>query len=247
MAVTPQPDEAFLREVDDAVRQDRLLALWRSYGRLLIAAVVLGLMAFGGYIFWQHRQVESSGVVAEKADKMLEVAAGGGVPDAKLMAELSDASQPGYRAGAALTHAAMAVQKGDLKLGAKLYGDIAANESFAQPYRDLALVRQVALAFDTMKPQDVVDRLKPLAIDGEPWFGSAGEMTAIAYMKMGKRDLAGATYAALAKAKSVPPTIGSRARQMAGLLGVDAVGSLTATENPGTENAGAENSGAEQE
>lgn len=247
MAVTPQPDEAFLREVDDAVRQDRLLSLWHRYGRLLIAAIIAGLVTFGGYLFWQQRQVENSGVVAEKADKMLEVAAGGGVPDAKLLAELSDASQPGYRASAALTKAAMAVQKGDLKLGAKLYGDIAANESLAQPYRDLALVRQVALAFDTMKPQDVVDRLKPLAIDGEPWFGSAGEMTAIAYMKMGKLDLAGATYAAIAKAKGVPPTIGSRARQMAGLLGVDAVGSLTETENPGTENAGAENPGPENE
>ena len=65
--------------------------------------------------------------------------------------------------------------------------------------------------------------MKPLAVAGDPWFGSAGEMTAIAYMKMSKPDLAGPIFAAMAKDKTVPQTIRSRARQMAGLLGIDAI------------------------
>ena len=136
---------------------------------------------------------------------------------------MSNASQPGYRAMALLSKAAMAAQKGDIKTAAKLYGDIAANEELAQPYRDLGTIRQVALSFDTLAPQQVVDRLKPLAIEGNPWFGSAGEMTAIAYMKMRKHDLAGPIFAAIAKDGKAPETLRSRARQMAGLLGVDAV------------------------
>src|SRR3546814_18615749 len=75
----------------------------------------------------------------------------------------------------------------------------------------------------TLQPQQVVDRLKPLAVEGAPWFGSAGELVAIAYMKMRKPDLAGPLFAAMAKDKDVPQSIRSRARQMAGLLGVDAV------------------------
>jgi hypothetical protein len=92
-----------------------------------------------------------------------------------------------------------------------------------QPYRDLALIRQTALEFEALKPQQVVDRLKPLAIEGAPWFGSAGELVAIAYMKMGKNDLAGPIFAAMAKDANVPQSIRSRARQMAGLMGIDAV------------------------
>jgi hypothetical protein len=42
-------------------------------------------------------------------------------------------------------------------------------------------------------------------------------------MKMRKPDLAGPLFAAMAKDASVPQSIRSRARQMAGLLGVDAV------------------------
>src|SRR3546814_4684369 len=70
---------------------------------------------------------------------------------------------------------------------------------------------------------EVVDRLKPLATEGNPWFGSAGEMVAIAYMKMRKPELSGPLFAAMSKDRSVPETIRTRAVQMAGLLGVDAV------------------------
>jgi hypothetical protein len=100
---------------------------------------------------------------------------------------------------------------------------MAQDSSLDQPYRDLALIRQTTLEFEALQPQQVVDRLKPLAVEGAPWFGSAGEMVAIAYMKMRKPDLAGPLFAAMAKDASVPQSIRSRARQMAGLLGIDAV------------------------
>lgn len=42
-------------------------------------------------------------------------------------------------------------------------------------------------------------------------------------MKMRKPELAGPMFAAMAKDENVPQSIRSRARQMAGLLGIDAV------------------------
>nr|MBP6380260.1 hypothetical protein [Sphingorhabdus sp.] len=55
------------------------------------------------------------------------------------------------------------------------------------------------------------------------WFGSAGEMTAISYMKMGKDNLAGPIFAQIAKQEDLPQTLRARAQQMAGALGVDTV------------------------
>ena len=103
------------------------------------------------------------------------------------------------------------------------YKKIAADADLPQPFRDLALIRQTVAEFDTLKPQQVVDRLKPLAVPGNPWFGSAGEMVAISYLNMNKSDLAGPLFAQLAKDEGVPPTIRSRALQMAGVQGIDAV------------------------
>lgn len=223
MALTPQNSEAFMREVDEAVRQDQLLTFWQRYGRLTLAAIILGLAAFGGWLYWQHYSKTQSEAVSEKMDAVLITAAGGGTPDAKELDALADASQPGYRASALLTKAGLAARKGDSKAAIAAYAAIAADSKLDQPYRDLALIRQTALEFDTLKPQQVVDRLKPLAIEGAPWFGSAGELVALAYVKMNKTDLAGPMFAAMAKDANVPESIRSRARQMAGVMGIDAV------------------------
>ncbi|MEE2741753.1 tetratricopeptide repeat protein [Sphingobium abikonense] len=223
MALTPQNSEAFMREVDDAVRQDQLTTFWQRYGRILIVLLIVGLAAFGGWLYWQHHQKTQSEAVSEQMDTLLDTAVGGGTPDAKQLDALTKASQPGYRASALLVQAGVAARKGDAKAAIAAYRAIAADDSLDQPYRDLALIRQTSLEFDSLKPQQVVDRLKPLAVEGAPWFGSAGELVAIAYMKMGKNDLAGPMFAAMAKDDKVPQSIRSRARQMAGVMGFDAV------------------------
>lgn len=223
MALTPQNSQEFMREVDEAVRQERLLSFWQRYGRWILAAVILGLATFGGWIYWQHRQQTQSQAVSEQMDTVISAAIGGGTPDTKELDTLTKASQSGYRASALLVKAGVAARKGDTKAAIAIYSAMATDKTFDQPYRDLAIIRQTTLEYESLKPQQVVDRLRPLAVEDAPWFGSAGEMVAIAYMKMGKTDLAGPMFAAMAKDEKVPQSIRSRARQMAGLLGIDAV------------------------
>ncbi|AEG47760.1 Protein of unknown function DUF2133 [Sphingobium chlorophenolicum L-1] len=223
MALTPQNSEAFMREVDEAVRQDQLLTFWQRFGRWIVALVVGGLLLFGAFLYWQHYTKTQSQAVSEEMDKVISTAVGGGTPDAKELDKLTQASQPGFRASALLVKAGTAARKGDSKAAIAAYKAMADDASLDQPYRDLALIRQTTLEYESLQPQQVVDRLKPLAVEGAPWFGSAGELVAIAYMKMRKPDLAGPLFAAMAKDKNVPQSIRSRARQMAGLLGVDAV------------------------
>ena len=221
MALTPNSDESFLREVDEAVRQDQLLGIWQRYGRLISGGVIGALALFGGYLLWQNHKQQQSGEVAESAQKVLMAAARNSTPEGKALATISDARQPGYRAIAQMVKAGAALQKGDSKGASAIFATMAGDETLAKPYRDLALIRQTALNFDQMSPQQVVDRLKPLAVPGEPWFGTAGEMTAIAYMKMGKPGLAGSLFSAISKDKLVPQSVRSRAGQMAAVLGIE--------------------------
>ena len=69
----------------------------------------------------------------------------------------------------------------------------------------------------------MIDRLKPLAVPGNPWFGSAGELVGMAYLKQNNTALAGPLFAAIARDKDAPETLRNRVRQLAGLLGVDAI------------------------
>jgi hypothetical protein len=224
LASTPPTNEAFLREVDEELRKDQLQSFWKRWGRWLVGGVVLILAAWGGWIFWEHRQSEAAGLEGEKLSQAIDELQSGSQPAAEVkLKALTASNNEGYRASSKMAEASILMQKGDLAGAAKAFGEVAADASIAQPWRDLATIRQTAAQFDTMKPEDIVARLRPLAVRGQPWFGSAGEMVAAAYLKMNKPDLAGKLYADIGKDEGVPETIRSRAVQMAGSLGVDAV------------------------
>ncbi len=229
MALTPTDkragsDEAFLREVDDAVRASDLTTFWTRYGRWLLVALVVGLLAFGGWIIYQNRVQAAAGKQSEEfIDAMDKLRAGDAKGGRSKLATLATADQPGYRAMAQLVEANLLGEDGDTKKAIAIYSKVAGDSSLPQTFRDLALIRQTSAEFDQLSAQTVIDRLKPLAKPGNPWFGSAGEMTAIAYMKMGKDNLAGPIFAQIAKQDGLPQTLRSRAQQMAGALGVDAV------------------------
>lgn len=219
MALSPESNEAFLREVDDALRQDQALDFWRRYGRLLIVAIIGGLAVFGGYLFWQNRQHKT----AEREGEQLQVAyddlaAGKLDASAKGLAQLAQSKSDGYRAAALFSQADIALRKEDLKGAAKQFEAIAGDQSMAKPYRDLALIRQTMAEFDTLKPDVVVSRLRGLAAPGNPYFGSAGELVALAYLKQGRRDLAARLYNQIAATESVPESLRQRAVQMGAVL-----------------------------
>jgi hypothetical protein len=229
LALTPTEkqagsDEAFLREVDDAVRAGDLENFWKNYGRWLLAAILLGLAAFAGWIYWQGQQQAAADATGEQfvaaVEKLGEGDEKGGLIE---LNKIAKADQAGYRAMAQIVVANLAARDGNVKKAVADYARIAADETLPKPFRDLALVRQTTSEFDTLAPQKVVDRLKPLAKPGAPWFGSAGELTAIAYMKMGKDDLAGPIFAQIAKQEELPQSLRARAQQMAGSLGIDTV------------------------
>ena len=106
------------------------------------------------------------------------------------------------------------------------YREVANDKGLPQLYRDVGTIRLTALEFDTLKPEEIIARLEPMAKAGNPWFGSAGEMTALALLKLGKKAEAGKLFAQIAADNQVPNSIRTRAVQVAGTLGVDASASL---------------------
>lgn len=223
LAVTPQNNEAFLREVDEELRKDQALRFWTSYGRWVIGAVVAGLLAFGGYLFWQNQQQRQAAKDSEAYTAVTEKL---GTGDTKSVGTpLADLAKTngGYAPLAIFLEADLLLAKNDLKGAAAKFAQVAGNTRIAKPLRDLALVRQTSAEYDTLKPEVVIARLKPLAVKGEPWFGSAGEMVAVAYLQQNKNDQAGALLGQIARDPDVPQSLKDRTAQLAGALGVDAV------------------------
>lgn len=226
MALPPSgtTDEAFLREVDEEYRRDQMLGIWKRYGRIIVGAIVVGLLALAGWLYYQNHSTGMAGKRGEDYDAALQLLQQNQPAQAlPALDKVAQGKSDGYAALSRIAEGNVLLDRNDAKGAAAQFASVANDKSAEQPYRDLALVRQTAAEFDTLKPEVVIQRLGTLANPDSPWFGSAGEMVAAAYLKAGNRAAAGKLFAQIAQGgETVPESIRQRAVQLAGVLGVDA-------------------------
>ena len=216
------PDEAFLREVDEGVRRDQVLSLWQRFGKIGVTLLVLLLGGLAAFLWWRDAEAKKAGVAGEdfaRATEQLDV--GEGAKARPVLDTLAATGPAGYVPLARMVQASDAVATGDVPRAIKLLDAIAADASVGEPLRDAALIKSVRLGFDTLPPATVIARLQPLAVPGTPWFGIAAEMTALAQLKAGKPDAAKPLLTAIVLDAGNSPSLRGRAAQLALSLGVD--------------------------
>jgi hypothetical protein len=225
VALTPQNSDTFMREVDDAVREDALRSFLRRFGKPLIAAVVLGLGGLAAWLYWQSAQASEAGRQGQDFSRALDTfEQGRPKAAATAVAGLARGDAPGYRAAALMVQGNAAAAEGNVQLAATRFGSVANDQSVPQELRDMALIRQTLVEFDRLQPETVVARLRRIVADpANGAFPAAAELTALAEMQRGNNRRAGQLFLQISRADNVADSLKSRATQMAGMLGVDAV------------------------
>ncbi|MBA3055641.1 MAG: tetratricopeptide repeat protein [Sphingomonadales bacterium] len=215
-----------------------MLSAIRRYGIPVGIAIFAALLALAGYLWWEHTRKVAEGERGEQLTIALDRVEAGQLDAAKApLAALADKGDDASKTAAQLLQAGILVEQGKPAEAQKAFAAVAADATAPQPYRDLATLREVALGFDAMPADQAVAKLKPLAVPGKPFFGSAGELLGAAYIKQGRNELAGPLFAAISRDKTVPVSLQRRARQMAGLLGVDAIDDVNEAANGGANGA----------
>ena len=225
MAVKPKDDkDVFLREVDEELRKERVGNFVTRYGTWLIVGAVLLLAAVGGWMWWRNNQAEAAGALSEKliqAEQQL------GQNNAKGAAEKIDelvaSDRPGYRISGLFLRANAQEATNAIPAAIETLKQIANDGEAPQPYRDAALIRQTLLEYETIPPEQVIERMRPFAQEGNAWHGTAGELMGMALLRQQKNQEAGRVFEAVARDRSVPEAIRQRAIQMVSTLGIDAV------------------------
>ena len=208
------------QEVDEDVRRDKAMALWRKYGSYVIIACVAIVIGTAGRVGWRaykaDQQAEESGRYVIAAQLLEKGDTAGAIASFQSLA--ADANT-GYRVIARFQVATAKFKAGDKDGALAVYDGIAADDGMDSIFRDLARLQAVMLLVDDGALDDLNRRLTPLLADGSPWRYSALEMQAVLKHREGDAAGARAAFKALSEDAGAPAGMRRRATQMLAALG----------------------------
>ena len=215
-------DDAFIREVDEAYRQDEMKQFFQRYGRWLLLAVGLGLAALGAWLWWKAEEVRRAEALSEQFTAALEKAESGATTEAVTsFEEIGKSNNASYRSLSAFAQAGIAMNGGDAEKAATLFKSVADDPKAAQPLKDAATMKYLRAEFDKLPPAEVLKRVEPYLAGDSPWFPLAGELAALAHVKAGAPEKAGPIFYRIAADERTPASLRARSEQMAAALGQD--------------------------
>ena len=210
------------REVDEDLRHERYLKLWRRWRYWLLGVGVVALGGAVAYVMLADAQESARQADGRQfAAAMAEIEAGRSSQAAERLAMLAADSETGYAALARLGEADARARRGDITGAIQIY-DVLANDSRVDPlYRDLGALLAAQRLVDRASVSEVNQRLAPLMAGHSPWRPLAAELSALAEMRAGNVEASRALFAELVSDPAAPLSQRQRAAELLLSLGGD--------------------------
>jgi len=210
----------FIDEIEEELKRDRHLELWRKYGKFAVAAALIVVIAVAAFVGWRQYQANRQAEAGLRYAEAIGLAARGQSGEAlAAFKALGDDGPAGYADLARFQQAAIHARQGDEAAAAAVYDSIARDASVDPAIRELALILYALAAADRAEPRALEERLKPLTTSANPWRHSALEVTAILAQRRGDAEGARGIYQRLADDPAAPPGVRARAAEFLAVLG----------------------------
>lgn len=208
------------REVEEDVRREQALKLWRAYGKYAIVAVVAVVLGIGGKVGWEKYQRQKSVAESARFDSAIALLdKGNAEAAATAFANLAKDAGEGYAALARLREAQALIAAGKHDEAVAALDAIAADEALDRGIRDLAALIAALDVMDTAPADEVERRLAPIATGDSVWRVNARELQGLAALRRGERDKAREIFSALGEEVDAPPALRRRVAEYLAILG----------------------------
>lgn len=211
--------DPLFREVDEAVRQDQIKALWDRYGIFVIAGALLIVATVGGIKGWQYWQAQRAAEAGARFEGAQALIAEGKTGDAEAaLQKLADSGPSGYQTLSRFRLAAAKVDAGQTEQAVAAYDGLSADTSIESSLRQLAGIHAASLRVDAAELSEMKTRLGKIADGSGPWRHSARELLGLAAFRAGAMAEAEKYFTAAAGDSAAPPRLRQRAEMMLALV-----------------------------
>ena len=171
-----------LQEIEQDLRAERAQELWKKYGKFVILAAILIVLATVGFVAWRQWDGERRATQQAELTAAMQLADQGKLDDAAAaLANLSSHAVPIYGVLADFSRAALLEAQNKTSEALVLYDLISENSRYPDYYRDLGRLFSAWQRLSLEKPDKIEPRLQPLLLADHPLRFSAREVLAMSY------------------------------------------------------------------
>ncbi|MAI45814.1 MAG: hypothetical protein CBC34_007650 [Hyphomicrobiaceae bacterium TMED74] len=205
--------DAFLREIEEEVRKERLAKLWDKYGVLAIGAAAAIILTVAGWKWYQSYTQEQAARAGAQFIEITELFTQKKNQDAiQGLEQIAKSGPAGYGQLAKLRLAAQARKDGKADEAIIHYEALASDSSADEILSSFAKLQIAALKVDTAPWTETQNRLNDLVKEESHWKYAARELLGLAAFKAGKYDEARQAFTELMAGSDTPATIRQRAQ-----------------------------------
>jgi hypothetical protein len=215
--------DLLVQEVDEDLRREQYLNLWRRYGVYVVAAMVAIVVVVAGYQGWKGWQADQRDKAAARYAAAIALVDAGKTKDGEDALAKIAGDGGGFAVLAGMRRAELLAQDGDTKGAVAAYEQLAASGA-PELLRGLATLKAAMLILNApsgagIDGTAIEGRVDGLGLAGNPWYYQATELEALFARKKGDTAHAVELFKRLADDAQAPQGIRARAAEFLAALG----------------------------
>lgn len=212
-------EDAFIREIDEELKNEKIKKIWDKYGLFIIIFVVVAVFAavsFESFKAWQDKRNQE---MSDTFAYALNLQNQGRFAEAlEVLTSLKDSDRGIYSDIAEMQLANLALEQDNTDNALKILGNIVANEDFNPQIRDVAVLKLASYKLNTAPAQEIQDLLAPLVAEQSVWSNTAKELLAMLALRDKNFEQAQKLYQEISENSKTADTQKTRAQDMLNML-----------------------------
>ena len=210
--------EEFIREVDEDVKEEKRLKLWKKLLPYIISLSLGIILSTLGFVLWDGYTKKTKQQMGDDFTAAVELAKDEDI-DAAIVAleRIVDKGSDGYVTMAKMKKASLLIQQGNLDDGLQIYLDLEKN-AVDQSFRDIATILYVINSMGKLDADILLSKIEPLE-NSLIWKSSALELKGYIYLQNKEKQKALDIFKSIDLMPNKPSSLGLRAKNMIDFLG----------------------------
>lgn len=212
-------EDAFIREIDEDLKNEKLKRIWDKYGLFIILFVVIAVfsaVSFESIKAWQtKKQQEMSDTFAYALNLQNQ---GRFAEALEVLTDLHDTKRGIYADIAQMQMVNLYAEQKQTDKVLNILENISSDPDFNPQMRDIAILKLASYKLNDASKEEIENLLKPLLSEQNIWYNTASELMAMLAIREKDFQKAQDLYTKISQSPNVSDSMKARAQDMINVL-----------------------------